>query len=475
MKQSTTRIKSSCKLWNNHTVILFLFSLLINGIFLYVYRKNIYCNGPLRQHGEVAYNVYRYNSTKINPNRLGALCCLEVKNKQRADYYEIDHEQYGPPTQYRSHSETVGYGVLLGLLWKLTHSLNFFDIQLLQLLLFSFLLLLFYQIALMLFNQRTALFSCIALLLFFPAIYLNVQAMRGIWPYYSAVILLYVSLSYLQKQVSIIVPIIGGVAIALCQFMRTPMFLHVVTTAVVLFGYALTTKELRSVFKLLLVLFITNLLFFWAPFAAYNKMAYNRYLVSSSGLNFIQGLGEFENPWGYHLCDGWYLNFMKKNYPGLTPLEWDDKSKDLFFKAIKENPVFYIKNLLLKMPRLILPGLPWFNYQDTKRIYWMYVHGTPLREIFSIITRKPIIFWDFLARHLYIGLFLLLAYLGILLMLIRKKFFAFSLIFFGIIIVGYSVIFAHIDHRYLVPYYAFFALFVGYLFAQIPMVPSKKS
>ena len=74
------------------------------------------------------------------------------------------------------------------------------------------------------------------------------------------------------------------------------------------------------------------------------------------------------------------------------------------------------------------------------------------------------IIFDFVARHIYIGIFLLLAYLGMLIALIRKKYFALFFLFFGVIGAGCSVVLFHTEHRYLIPYYAFFPFFVGYLF-----------
>jgi hypothetical protein len=160
---------------------------------------------------------------------------------------------------------------------------------------------------------------------------------------------------------------------------------------------------------------------------------------------------------------------MNKKYPNLSPIEHDKKARQLFWQALKSDPWFYLRSIIRRIPRLVLPGLPWFNYQDKAELYHMYLTGTSLKEIFKIVCRDPVILFDFLARHLYVGIFLLLAYLGMLLMLIRKKYFAFFIIFAGIICAGYSVIFMHTDHRYLIPYYAFFALFVGYLARELKL------
>jgi hypothetical protein len=416
-------------------------------------------------HGEIAYNVYRYNSVKINDHRRGEVYWKQINLDRRVDYYEIDHEKFGPPTHYRDYFDTIGYGTLIGLLWKITGSLNFLDIQILQILLFALMIILFFYIGLMLFGEKVATYSCIALLAFFPATYLNVQVFRSIWPFYSSVVLAYVSLAFLLKNKSWVLPIAGGTFVALCQFMRPAAFILLLTISTVLIATAFFTNKYKRTLLLIFILFFTNILFFWIPFGFYNKKVFNRYIVNPSGINLFCSLGEFKNPWGYQLSDGWYANFMKKNHPKLnsgTP-ECDDKAKEYFYKAIKERPLFYPLNVLKRIPRLIFPGLPWFNYQDTHGLYTMYMHGTTVKELLRIVLRKPIIFWDFVARHIYIGLFLLLAYLGIFLALIRKKYFAVVFLLLGIIAAGCSVVFLHTEHRYLIPYYTFFSFFVGYL------------
>jgi hypothetical protein len=455
------------KVCNTQALILCGLSLLLNGIFLYFNSKTLFTWGLLKHQGDIAYNLYEYNSIKVTPTRMVKLMELEAQQQRRVDYYEINPKSYGPPTEYRNYCDSIGYGIVIGLLWKLTNSLDFLDIQLLQILLFSLLLLLFYQIAFMLFNQRTALFSTLALLLFFPITYLNVQVARDIWPYYSAVILAYTALSYILNKSSFLIPLTGGIFIALFQFMRPPTFTLILTSSLVLCIYAVIKKSLKP-FSYVIILWLTNICFFWIPFATYNKIAYDRYMVAPTGINLLEGLGEIPNPWGYKLNDPWYLNFMKTTYPQLTTdLERDDKARELFFAAIKEQPQVYLQQIMKRVPRIIFPGLPCFGYYDNQELYHLYLTGTPISKIIASVMRSPTILLDFAIRHIYIGLFLFLAYLGMLLMLIRRKFFPFFFIFIGLIAPCFMVIFSHTDHRYLIPFYAFFALFVGYLFAEI--------
>lgn len=480
-------MKTTISIFNPQSTLLALATLAIGSIFLFFNHKNIFVETLLRPHGEVAYNLYKYNSLKVNPARMGALAAKEQVTGRRADYYEIDHEKFGPPTTHRNAFDTIGYGVVIGTLWKITDSLNYLDIQILQLLLLAFFMFLFYYIAFMLFkSKRAALFSGIALLSFFPLFYLNAQVFRDIWPFYAAIILLFITIKFLFDGHSWSILISGSMAFALMQWMRSTIFLMIITTSILLFLYAICSKKLKikRVLQFTLTVLIANVFFYWLPFMTYNKIAYNRYLVGPAGINLIQGLGEFPNKWGYKLSDGWYADYTEKHFGKeakklkLTENEktsfYDDKMRTVFWKSIKEDPLFYLSCIAKRIPRLLFPGLPWFNYQDKKEIYLMYVTGTPVKELIKTVLREPIIAIDFAARHIYIGLFLLFAYLGILLALIRKQYLALLLLFGGIICAGYSVIFAHIDHRYLIPFYGIFAFFVGYFFHEIINVWNRR-
>ena len=480
MKNKYGEPVKSIAIFNKQAFALALAAFAINLVFLHFNKKNIFVDGLLKSHGEVAYNLYKYNSIKVNYARMGPLAQLEQQTGKRGDYYEIDHESFGPGQNYRNHFDTIGYGVLIGLLWKLTHTLDYFDIQLLQVLLFSLLMFLVYAIAFMLFaSKRTALFSCIALLAFFPIHYLNVQVFRDIYPYYASIILLFTAIRFLFHRGSWGLLTFGSISFGLLQWMRPTLFLTLCLSLIVLLGYAFFSSnlKLKRSFVFAGSMLLGNLIFFWIPFATYNKIAYDQYLVGPAGINLIQGLGEFPNKWGYQLSDGWYGNYSRKHFgEQADQLQLDDnqrgvffdaKMKNLFWKSAWQDPWFYLTTLRKRVVRLIFPGLPWFNYQDTKELYLMYLTGTPLKEIIKIIFREPLIAFDFFARHIYIGFFLLFAYLGILLAIFRKKYLVVLLLFVCIIGSSYSVVFAHVDHRYLIPFYGIFPFFVGYLFSEL--------
>ena len=112
---------------NRQTLFLFFASLCVNFVFLYFYHHNDYYLGILGGQGEVAYSVYKHNSIKICSRLSTAKKTKHQEPGRMIDHAEIDHSSYGPPTHYHSVNDTIGYGVLLGLLWEnraIVHNLS---------------------------------------------------------------------------------------------------------------------------------------------------------------------------------------------------------------------------------------------------------------------------------------------------------------------------------------------------------------
>jgi len=444
---------------SKHLVILCFLSIFLNGIFLWFNFKNKeYCFGTLIPHGEVAYNFFKYNSVKINPKRIEHIYALQEKSKHLIDYADINPEQFGEPTEYRSVHDTIGYGIILGLLWKITRSLKYRDIQFFQIILFSLFIMLFYQLGLLLFEKsQPAFLSGLALLLFFPVVFQNVQANRDVWSYYALILLTYAILSY-KKGSSLFLFISGCVAFSFFEFVRPiviflPLFLFCV------WGFYSWWNELSLVRLKKAVLWFTviNGVCFWGPFFAYNKIAYNRYFVGPKGIGLIEGLGEeANNPWGYELNDTWYENFMYKNFgvQSGTP-ECEDESQRLFFQSFKEHPGYFFKLIFKRIFSALLPNLPWSFYPS-----YLYGENVSFSQKLKKAVSSPYIFIDFVSRLFYVRIYLLIGYIGALMLLLRKHYFE---LFFLISLIAscFLIFFSHIEFRYLVAFYTPFAFFVG--------------
>ncbi len=463
-------MRETVSFFNNQALVLAFLALVLNLLFLFFNYHNDYYLGLLTPHGEIAYNVYRYNSVKGNPYRSGSVGQKQRELGRMVDYAEIDHEKFGPPMHYRSIQDTVGYGVVLGLLWKITRSLRYVDMQLLQILLFSLFMFFLYSLSFMLFQSTFIALLCgLSQLFFLPLFYLNVQVMRDIWAYYGVILLLWLVVGFLQSFVALRGLLFGSFCFALIQFVRPTIAASLVGVSGILFLYAFFDQsQLKKIIGLLGGLWFMNILGFWLPFMVHNKIAYNRYFVMASGQGLLQGLGEYPNKWGAKLGDGWVGKHITEKY-GLiygTP-EFDDKAKEEFVRFYKQDPWHFWKSVLQRIPLIFLPGLPWNNISNVVdyRIYsslWDKVY-TKLAKSFDSFTS----FFDFLTRQIFIRIFLLGGYLGMLLMLFNRKYLWLMLILAAGIIPSYSIIQSHVEYRYVTPFYGVFALCVGYFLSEV--------
>lgn len=241
---------------NKPALLLVIIALFLNGIFLWInYGTKQYCSESFLIHSEIAYNVYKYNSVKVNPKRVAFVYDQHQKQNTLLNYSEINHESFGKPTEYRSIYDTIGYGVLLGLLWKITGSLNNKDVQFLQILIFSFLMLFVYQIGLLLFGNATLAFiGSVLHLFFFPLVFQNVQVHRDIWAFYGVIVFLYVSLSLFKEVSSFKTFFVGCVLFSCIQFLRPLIYLmpFIVLSIMVMFSL-LKKKHVKKTLSMFLI------------------------------------------------------------------------------------------------------------------------------------------------------------------------------------------------------------------------------
>ena len=87
------------ELFNKQALTLTVIYFVVNALFLSAYHWYQFMPGILATHTEIAYNVYKYNSVKINPERMAHLSEFSSQRDDRVEYADIDHEQFGPPTR----------------------------------------------------------------------------------------------------------------------------------------------------------------------------------------------------------------------------------------------------------------------------------------------------------------------------------------------------------------------------------------
>lgn len=448
------------KMHSRSLMILFFLALGVNFAFLY-YHNPYYYYTMTQLHGQVGYNLNHYHSAHLNPKLTAYMDQQKADSKLLVDYDQVDPTHFDAPSQPFIINDTIGYGVVLGLLWKLTGSFKFIDIQLLQIFIFSLMMIPLYHVAYLLFKDpRIAFLCCIAQLFYFPIIAMNVQPVRDIWAYYGIVLLLYGMVAYIFERRSWWFLMLCAIGFSICQYIRPSVFFALLTISFVMLCYGLAYRaQLKRTIGMLAMVALTNACCFWMPFFAYNQTYYNRYFVGPVGQDLLEGLGEFPNPWGYKLSDEWFANYITQKY-GLisgTP-EFDEKGQQEFKEIYKNNPSIFYINILKRIPGIITPGLPWIYYTISP-----YGDGLSAREKLTVALSSWKMFLDFIARHVYIRIFLILGYIGMLLALWRRRYFAVALLMIGVVCGGLGKLPSHIEYRYIVPYYFAFSFFVGYL------------
>lgn len=409
-------------------------------------------------HGQLGYNLYQHDMIGLNPAITTYIAEQQQHDDRLIDYAELSHHDWGEPTQVFPIHDPVAYGVVVGLLWKITSSLKFRDIQILQIILFVLSLLLIFSASCYLLDIRYAVLVAFSVLAYLPIVAMAVQPGRDIWAFYGSAALFYIVIRMLYTTSSAWLYVILGAWFALCQFMRPTIVTALILLTVVCFMFALHQHRLRMVMRNVNLLWLMNILCFWLPFCAYNYHAYQRYFVGPVGQNLIEGLGEFDNPWGYQLNDAWIARYIFEKYGyAHGQAEFDDVAKAEFWLRFAEDPVYYFKTLCWRAPQLVLPPLAWITYKESP--YKDY-HST-FDKLKAVATSKTL-FLDFLLRVVYIRIFLLLGYLGLVYLIVDKRYWH-ALLMIAFIICGWATFPSHIECRYLVPFYWAFAFGVAYV------------
>ena len=441
---------------NMHAVCMVVLAFFVSSALWYFKHDNEYF-AVTQVHGQVGYNMYTYNSWNLNPKLTAYMASLPGAGTQLCDYDTACEKNFGQPVVPFPVNDTIGYGVLLGGLWKITNSLKFRDVQVLQIILFALSFFFVYQLGLMFFCSRAlALTTCIALIAFLPLVAQVITPVRDVWAYFGTVMLLYGLMAFLYEQMHVVIFMACCLFFALCQWVRPAAFLAVIAAAIALIIWGIYEKKVKKCGIALVCMLWVNIAIFWVPFMAYNKSHYGRYIVGPGGQDLIEGLGEFKNPWGYALDDMWIADYVGKKYGVVygTP-EFDDAARKEFLQAFDKQPTLFWINMVRRIPMLCLPALPWLFYK--KSPYQDFVgFKNKVRAAFSSWS----LFLDFMLRVVYIRFFLLLGYIGMYIA-VRERRYKMLLFCLALIVAGWGKLPSHIEYRYLVPFYWPFAFFVA--------------
>lgn len=440
-------------LLNKHALILTALALCMNLLFLCLHNPHIYF-AITQAHGQIGYHLYHCNKIGIDATLTNIVNNQMHKQQKLIDYDTVScdatHEHGSFPI-----NDTIGYGILLGLLWKVTGSLRFFDVQILQIILFSILMPYYYQLAYLLFSSTSIAFLCgIAHLLFFPLLAYNVMPVRDIWAYYGLLVLAYTATTCYYRQTSPLTVLASALFFSICLWMRPTLAL-----ALILFTlFAFCTFNHKKALTYNVAFWITSGLLFWVPSMHYNYSNYGRYFVSPAGQSLLEGLGEIPNPWGHKLNDEYVNAFIGSKYQLIygTP-EFDDAAMYEFISCVKQNPWHYCKTLLYRLPDILLPGLQWIFYTQSP-----YAGCTTVWQKLRIICSSLEHLIVFFARHIWMRLYLICSYIGLYILLRHKQYTSLWLILICLCS-GLSTYPSHIEYRYIVPFYWILSLPLGYI------------
>lgn len=449
-------------LLNKHSLILMALALAVNALFFFFHNPNVYF-AITQAHGQVGYNMRTYNSVQLNPALTHHIEQIMRKEQHLIDYDGMRDTDFGPPTESFPINDTIGYGVLLGFLWKITDSLKFIDVQILQVMMFVLLMPLYYLLAFLLFGSANIAFVCgISQLMFFPLIAYNVMPVRDVWAYYGLLVLAYGICTYLFASISFSALALCAMFFAVCVWMRPTLFLALIMLS--LYALFIKHKGLSSkhIMQILVVLWGVTTIFFWLPYMRFNQSNYNRFVVSPAGQSLLEGLGEIENPWGHKLNDEYVAEYIGNKY-GLRygTVAFDDAAMQEFNNCVRQDFWHYAKTLLFRVPDALLPGLLWIFYAESP-----YVGCNGIKEKLAQAFTSLGDAIMFLMRHGYMRLYILFAWIGMWLLWWHKQYKTFWLVA-TCFVAGLTTFPSHIEYRYLVPFYWVMSLPLGYLMSRL--------
>ena len=320
--------------------------------FLFVYGNENYHMGSLVTHGEVGCNMARYGVPKLNSDRIALISNMQVEKGHMVDFSDVENISFGPPDRFIPINDTIGYGIILGCLWKLTGSLWYLHVQVLQIILYLLCLPLIYRLSKILFgSDRVAFLSMLLVGAFFPLMYMNIHPVRDVWAFYGLVVLLNAVVGYLSQRLAFIAVVLSSIFCAIAQWIRPTLFGPV---SAVLFVILSPKIRKRAVF-LVVVFGVVNILFFWTPFIYHNQVAYGRSFVGPVGQDLWQGVGRFENKFGCSCSDPAFGRMLDSNNLEYGTPEGDDKGEEVALSAIKDDPIRHLKNMFSLIPEMICP------------------------------------------------------------------------------------------------------------------------
>lgn len=396
------------------------------------------------------YNFYKHGVSNVVSNET-----IRIKKFQL-----YDKEVLPPKFNTVSIYDPIFYSAICAWLWRLTGSANLLSLKLLNILIFSLLMIWMYRVLILLFeDKRKAFMSAFGVLLFFPLLYTNIAIPRDAHHYYAFVVFLYFILTFVftEKKISFLIP--GALLFVFCQWARPCLLSSFVALTGLFLLWAIFEPSYREKFiKSLSVFWVISFLFFWVPFLIFNKVTYDKYYVIPQGEALLGSL------YGTSFPDGDFVNhttadFVKRktgHQMKCGNIESDDVCIGLYKKYISKYPYHRFKCIFVRLKSMLWYDLPWRQHDP----YSVTMHTSRWFKLKLALT-SPSLFFEFFAR-LYMRILLVLGYLGMCVAFLRKEYKLLTFMILGVIFSsGYSWLF-HIEERVLAVHNWPFGIFAGY-------------
>lgn len=446
--------------------IVFLIALSMTSFFFISFHGHIKNNGSYYPETptDLAYSVYKHNAFTKYKALTTYKDGVKIVSTTNTKIPVVEHP---------------GYGWLMGLVWKITGSLKYCDMQILQIILFVIsCFFLYWGLVVALQDSNQALWATAGVPLFLPLLFLNVNPIRDIYCFYGSSILFYLFVYIYHKKLAIKQVIAGGLFVALCQWMRPTIFGSLVLGAsfLLLYSFFYNRKKLKNIFLSILLLILTTMGAFWVPWALFNKRVHGRYFAAQSGQLLLDSMGwrgpnkiNPECPDTKHglYCDKCVTDYTIRRFNlDITRIkigspEMDDKMKEAFWRWFWEDPVFWFKGMFWRIKKVMFLDMTW---STTPGQNWKYYnsfdkYSDRLKAAYSFGVHALL---EFLFRRWFVRLFMFMGYVGALCLLYRQYYFLLGLLVF-LTAGGISpAIISHPEHRYLTPFYFIYPLCVGY-------------
>lgn len=456
--------------WNgyNKEAIIIFSAFFMTSLFFISFHSYIKNNGSYYPETpiDLAYSVYRDYSFDAYTSKTNYNNGVVVKNDISPKRIPI--------------FEHPGYGWLMGLVWKVTGSLKYYDMQILQIVLFVWSCLLLYWGLLTLFEKDKAFLMALSVPFFLPLLFLNVNPIRDVYCFYGAVVLFYLFMHGFYGKIPFVKVILSGFFIAFCQWMRPTIFGSLVVVSVFVLIYCLIYKKdkLKFISFIVVLLTLTNIVAFWIPWSIFNKQVHGRYFAGPSGQQLLDSMG-WRGPNKINpncpdtnnglYCDACVTQYTIKRFnidiktTQIGTPEFDDQMKEAFWEWFWKDSIFWFKGLFWRIKKILFLDLTW---STTPGWNWQYYNSF---SRYSDRLRAAYLFgWyglcEFLFRRWFVRLFMLFGYVGAFCLLYEKYYFLLGLL---ISLTGGGIapaIISHPEHRYLIPFYFLYPLCAGYFF-----------